>query len=83
MNIEIDNTTNNQNSSNAQGLAAQTAGNYPDSSEPLDTSCYRTPSRAYPYSYLLPCRTAAHCARIEGVEEYTSVVRWRARVLKT
>ena len=45
----------------------QTGGRrwYPDASESLDTSNYRYPSRRYPWSYMLACRTLAHCARLE------------------
>lgn len=38
---------------------------YPAVSENLDTSRYRSPSRAWPWSYMLPCRTLAHCAQLE------------------
>jgi hypothetical protein len=53
---------------------------YPDASENLDTSCHRTPSRAWPYSYLQACRTAAHCAQLIGVEE-VSLVRKFANII--
>ena len=33
---------------------------YPDASENLNTDAYRTPSRSYPYSYMLACRTLNH-----------------------
>jgi hypothetical protein len=35
---------------------------YPAESEGLDESAYRSPSHAYPWSYMHACRTAAHCA---------------------
>lgn len=41
---------------------------YPDSSENLDTSCYRSPSRGWPYSYMHACRTAQHCAQLHEAE---------------
>ncbi|WP_457743266.1 hypothetical protein [Sulfurimonas sp.] len=39
---------------------------YPDESENLDTDYYRSPSRSYPYSYMLACRTLRHA--VEDLE---------------
>lgn len=52
---------------------------YPHASEKLDTSAYRAPSRAWPWSYMHACRTIAHCARLEGVPQHVSKVRRLAR----
>lgn len=41
---------------------------YPANSECLDTSFYRSPSRQWPWSYMLACRTAAHCAQMHGAD---------------
>lgn len=54
---------------------------YPASSEGLNTDCYRSPSREYPYSYLLACRTAVHCARLAGIEMHAKLVVMRSRVM--
>lgn len=40
---------------------------------------HRRPSRAWPLSLLLACRTIKHCARMHGVEEHLSEVRRRIR----
>lgn len=39
---------------------------YPDDIEELDTDMYRSPSRAYPYSYMLACRSLEHIAKLNG-----------------
>ncbi len=42
---------------------------YPSESEECDCcSGIRTPSRAYPYSYMVHCRTAAHVAALYNVD---------------
>ena len=42
---------------------------YPSGSEECDCcSSIRVPSRAYPYSYMVHCRTAAHVANLFGVD---------------
>jgi hypothetical protein len=48
---------------------------YPSPSEGLDTRCYRTPSRRWPYSYMLACRTVKHCAYLEHADDLTLVRR--------
>lgn len=52
---------------------------YPDDSECFNTTAIRSPSRQYPYSYLVACRTAKHCAHLSGVDEYTKLVVMRER----
>lgn len=54
---------------------------YPNPCEGLDVSNFRSPSHAFPFSYLLACRTAAHCARLEGVGEFAKLVVLRSRML--
>lgn len=39
---------------------------YPDETEKLNTDMYRSPSRAYKYSYMLACRTVEHVANLHG-----------------
>lgn len=56
---------------------------FPADSEGLDCSRYRPPSIAFPYSYRDACRTALHCARMEGVERHHRLVLRRAQVLRT
>ena len=56
---------------------------YPDVSEGLDTSSLRTPTRAWPYSYLLSCRTIRHCAKLAGVADKATEVRREARMIKS
>lgn len=34
---------------------------YPDESEKLETSLYRSPSRAWPFTYMKACRSQKHC----------------------
>lgn len=54
---------------------------YPDDSEGLIWRHFRMPTRTYPYSYLLACRSAAHCARLHGCEDVT-LVRRIARLIE-
>jgi hypothetical protein len=42
---------------------------YPSQSEKCDCCNVRRPSRAYPYSLMLHCRTIKHVARLYGVAE--------------
>lgn len=55
---------------------------YPNDSENLDTRYYRSPSREYPWSYMLACRTLAHCAQLEGCKDLL-LARRIARVIDT
>ena len=55
---------------------------YPSASEKLNTALYRTPSRSWPYSYLLPCRSAHHCAMLEKCAN-VGLVRSIARKIET
>lgn len=48
---------------------------YPDASEGLNTAMYRTPSRAFPWSYMLPCRSIRHCAQLVGCDDILLVRR--------
>jgi hypothetical protein len=42
---------------------------YPSDSEDCGVSSYiRTPSRSYPHSYMLACRTLDHCERLEDAD---------------
>jgi len=52
---------------------------YPDESEMLDQTQYRSPSRAHPWSYMLACRTLKHCANLAGIPTRTLEVRRAAR----
>ena len=52
---------------------------YPDAKECLDTSCIRSPSRAYPHSYNHACRTIKHCAKLHGVSDRLTEVRREIR----
>ncbi len=54
---------------------------YPEASEQLDTRRYRYPSRTWPWSYMVACRTIAHCAKLEGIPEKVSDGRKGARRL--
>ena len=47
---------------------------YPDEIEELDTSMYRSPSRAYKYSYMLACRTVEHVAKLHGFTKKDEVL---------
>jgi hypothetical protein len=40
---------------------------YPTVSEKLNTSAFRSPSREWPYSYMLACRSLAHVAALHGL----------------
>lgn len=42
---------------------------FPDASERLPLSCYRTPSRRFPNSYRDACKSMLHCAILEGEED--------------
>ena len=48
---------------------------YPCKSEGLLTQYHRTPSRQWPYSYLLACRSMEHCAQLEGEATDATLVR--------
>ncbi len=52
---------------------------YPDDSELLDKTQYRSPSRAHPWSYMLACRTLKHCANLAGRPAQAVEVRRAAR----
>lgn len=55
---------------------------YPSESERQPCcSCIRAPSRGYPYSYLVHCRTAEHISWLSKVFD-TSAIRRRARELE-
>lgn len=54
---------------------------YPAESEKFDASRHRVPSRSWPWSYKVACRTTAHCAMLEGIPELLSEVRKEARRL--
>ena len=41
---------------------------YPDGSENLNTGRYRTPSRRWPFSYQLACRSLQHCCALVKCE---------------
>ena len=41
---------------------------------------HRSPSRAYPYSYLTACRTAEHCAKLYGADVHQ--VRKASNIMK-
>ncbi|HNY42107.1 MAG TPA: hypothetical protein PKJ41_17010 [Bryobacteraceae bacterium] len=56
---------------------------YPAHSEPLDTGCFRSPSRRFKYSYLTACRSARHCAVIEHCADVTLVRRIALRIEKS
>jgi hypothetical protein len=55
---------------------------YPSDSEDINgtiTRTIRSPSRAWPWSYMVACRTAGHVAELYGVD--VSAVRSMARTL--
>jgi hypothetical protein len=54
---------------------------FPDYTENFVLRGYRIPSRTWPWSYMLACRTIAHCARLEGIPQLVSEVRKAARKL--
>lgn len=54
---------------------------YPAESENFDASHYRSPSRSWPWSYMIACRTIAHCAMLERIPELLGEVRKEARRL--
>jgi len=41
---------------------------WPDGTEHLDETEYRTPSRKWPWSLMIACRTVKHCAALEGAD---------------
>jgi len=54
--------------SNPDGTFDKAGRWYPSDSERCDCcTAVRGPSRAYPYSYMTHCRTAAHVAKLHGV----------------
>lgn len=52
---------------------------YPDASEKLDKTQYRSPSAAYPWSYMHACRTIKHAAKLGGVPHHAAEVRHQAK----
>jgi hypothetical protein len=52
---------------------------YPDETEMLDKTRYRSPSRAHPWPYMLACRTLKHCANLAGIPAQALEVRRAAR----
>lgn len=54
---------------------------FPDYTENFDARGHRYPSWCWPWSYMQACRTAAHCAKLEGIPQLVRKVRKAARKL--